>query len=84
MKIKVTQEHIAKGKPQRSEWCPIALAAKDVFPQEIVVVSPYDLQVIAEQRDRYWHLPAQVRQFIKDFDGGRPVEPFDFELAAAQ
>jgi len=76
MLIKVTQEHIKNGKCFSGEYCPVALALKDLFPKTFVSVGYSSLKVgttvvmISSQ---------DVRDKILDFDLGEGMKPFEFE-----
>lgn len=84
IKILVTQKHINEGCKNDGSNCPIALALLDtcklnyvyvdggVLRGSLVGVYPGGPTVGA------W-TPKEARQFICDFDNGRPVEPFMFE-----
>ena len=75
--INITAEHIAKGFARDSGRCPVALAIRDAFPKagNIAVTGLYIHMGLREHE-----LPAEVQHFTWDFDAGRPVEPFTFEL----
>ena len=75
--INVTAEHIARGEPQDCRLCPVALALGDAFP-EATYISVTGLYVRMETREH--ELPAEAQRFTWNFDSGRPVEPFAFEL----
>lgn len=88
MKISVTAEDIAAGVPSgafRCEHCPIARAiarAVDRAPLAVLVgIDRARLHNDARGSD-VWQveLPAVASEFIVDFDLGRPVKPFDFDL----
>lgn len=79
MKVTVTEEDIALGLPNNRWQCPIACAIKrskkDV---SIVSVSTLDMRV-----NNHWYiLPSVARSFIRQFDAGGAVEPFEFEARA--
>ena len=84
--IKVTQEHINKGKRKDYSSCPIALAVKDVFPNDVIEVGQFDLTFencdYESGNGKYlgYELPNIACNFVEDFDAGRNVKPFDFEL----
>lgn len=90
MLVKVTQEHIDKG---RENWysslcnwschCPISLALKDAFKINTVKSSSVFL-FIGEFPDNIIFsvpTPDKVAIFINNFDHGNVVEPFEFELS---
>lgn len=70
MTITVTQEHIAKGLPQRCQFCPIALAMKDALPGcETIRV----FGTSATDGEKVWKLPPLAQDFIKTFDRHRTL-----------
>lgn len=83
MKIRVTKEHIKKGKPEACSSCPVALALKEAFPEaHHTMAGPSQLGLMDEDQGftRLWDTPLIVREFITRFDSNKPVEPFEFEL----
>ncbi len=79
MKITVTADHIAKGERGCICKCPIALAMKSLGYK-----NPW-----VECNKIYWdvgwnsykkEMPPSAKEFIKAFDIGLPVEPFEFEF----
>jgi len=77
MKVTVTQQHIDKGVKGSCGFCPIALAIKEAFNTDYVLVAS-DLDIGESIRD--FPTPEEVQQFYCDFDRGQPVQPFTFEL----
>ena len=78
MKIEVTQEHIDQGIINSLVNCPIALAIKSKgFNCRLD-----QLYIYIDLKDKiiYIQTPKFVANFIKDFDDGRPVSPFSFEI----
>jgi len=81
MKIRVTKKHIQDGVQNSKCACPVALAMKEYFGfdafedadvgQVYLSISNF---VLTER------VPSSVRKFIKQFDEGKPVKPFTFEL----
>lgn len=84
-RIKVTQEHIDKGKRKRSCECPITLAVKEITGFKYVSTSSlirifpdghliYDMQIAS--------VPYNAKLFIERFDNAGPkfVTPFEFNL----
>lgn len=80
MTIQVTAEDISNGKPHRTSWCPVALA----FRRATGGISSVSVNLkSARQFDSHhkgWDLPPEATNFIKRFDAGLPVEPFEFEV----
>lgn len=70
LKFQVTQEHIDSGVKVNCELCPVGLA-----------VQPYKFYFNHfEVNYKAYKSPQIVSDFIKRFDVGLPVEPFEFEL----
>lgn len=81
MLIEVTQEHIDAGKRAECGSCPVALAFKEAFPNRMVRAGYGVLQ--AYQWGAYVfkaRTPLDVQLFMLEFDEGRPVQPFTFEV----
>jgi len=73
--IEVTAEDIAQGEAFDCGNCPIARAAKRALKKICVV----------NLSTAYWStgsapLTKKARAFVKNFDSGRPVQPFTFTL----
>jgi hypothetical protein len=88
MRISVTQDHIKKGRKASCGHCPIALALKDAGLKDISVESHHvtihnGRKYIENGKECAYHrilVPYEVTHFIYDFDNGRKVETFEFEL----
>lgn len=80
MKIKVTKRNIQDGVPKSYEYCPIALALRDIFGT--VSVNPDKIRIIRPEtgRKKFLPLPQEARNFIRLFDDGGTVKPFEFEI----
>jgi hypothetical protein len=76
--IDVTQADIEAGHPLACSACPIALAAQRAFGDRPVIVDSF-LSIRGQDR-LVWSMPSAAYAFIRDFDAGRPVEPFSFTL----
>lgn len=76
MKITVTAEDIAYGKVRSCRECPVALAIRRANPSADIYVDGYRIAI----DDGRAVTPDIAREFIGAFDGGYPVEPFEFEL----
>ncbi len=79
MKINVTAEHIKRGKPKSCVYCPVALALKEQFAP--VVFNGWYVWCPPLVKGALIEMPQEVLDFAADFDAGKPVEPFSFELA---
>ena len=76
MKISVTQQHIDRGVKGSATSDPIALALLDAGWEKA-----YAGASTLKDKNRYaFTTPPEVYRFMRDFDTGRRVEPFDFEL----
>ena len=75
MKISVTQEDIDKGKREDSCVCPIALAVRRQTGRLFHIDDTN-----ADDGYDTIQLPIKARQFVRSYDNGNPVEPFEFEL----
>ena len=75
--IHVTAQDISEGLPGNSQFCPVALAVNKAIHRE------KDVQVDGNAitiDDVDFTISETVRQFIADFDDGKPVKPFCFEI----
>lgn len=79
MTITVTQEDIDKGVISSCVACPIALAVGRFMPDSGFIVCANAIDFTSPLGDLI-HLPIEAVKFISDFDKGRPVQPFTFEL----
>lgn len=78
MKIRVTARDIEKGAQGDCGLCPIARATQRAFDTEKVYVCAN--AVLVGSNWDYWDLPKRAINFIKRFDAGRSVTPFEFEI----
>ncbi len=81
MKIRVTSEHIRRGEQHSLSACPIALAVRehDGFA-DAEVGSFFVYKGRSFLFPPSFTTPSKAAKFIQDFDAGRAVEPFEFEL----
>jgi hypothetical protein len=78
MKIHITQDDISRGKREDIENCPIALAVKRATACACVTIDD-GLGGISTD-DHAGTLPKKAVRFMRDFDGGMAVRPFDFSV----
>lgn len=78
MVVKVTQEHINKGKPYNFAECPVALACRKKLGK--IAVGSATVRRLGKGPSHIWSLPLSAIAFIHNFDGGEAVLPFSFEL----
>jgi hypothetical protein len=79
LNIKVTQEDIDRGKRDSSFACPVARAASRWGFVALVGGIFINLYAYGGRGFRC-QLPQDTVNFIKSFDTGEPVKPFEFEL----
>lgn len=83
MKIPVLQEDIDRGKPKDPLSCPVYFALLRQFPDCDPIVGKY---YILLGNDPVHHCPIRYGtmnkeyKFIRRFDKGKPVQPFEFNL----
>ena len=94
LRVKVEQKHINQGKQCNILFCATALAIKDALEAlEPDKVLAWDITRVSWPLATFIHwqedgtgiskiadFPESVQQFNKDFDFGREVKPFEFEL----
>lgn len=79
MRICVTEDDIKSGRPRSSRCCPIALSLKrlGLGLENSIAVGRYYVEVGA---GTLLPLPPTATRFIRDFDTGKQVAPFEFEF----
>lgn len=80
MRIHVRPHHIAAGKREDCEACPIALALTEATGRQGWEVGDSQAWLWAPMVLRHYPLPDVATRFVHDFDAGRPVRPFSFEV----
>jgi len=66
-----------------NEECPLALAIKDVVPENTFVsVGGYDLEIDSDTYNigKVWENVIQIEQFIKDAKQGKAIDTVTVEL----
>jgi hypothetical protein len=76
VRVQETQDHIDRGRPGKMCDCPIALAVKELTGSESVIVTWCGITTADQNCD----IPIAAKNFIKLFDLGEKVQPFDFEI----
>jgi hypothetical protein len=71
MRVKVMQKHIREGRKQSTSTCAVALAIKERFKANDVMVAN-----MATIDGINYELPEKVHKFIDRFDEGKSVKPF--------
>lgn len=81
IKVSVTAEDIANGKHGNCSLCPVALAVNRAIGQK------FDAVRIGFRNAEFGYgdpdervLPWRAQEFVLDYESGRPVEPFEFEM----
>lgn len=82
MKIKVTQRHINEGLALRCYECPVVLAIRDASDTEAMagLTTLYTLEKFTGRILTMCPTPDEVKNFMRSFDGRKPVQPFQFEV----
>jgi hypothetical protein len=82
MRIKVTQADIDAGKPRKCGQCPLALALiRRLKPvADTLTVAGKISYLDTKGNHRIAYTPDEAYNFWTDFDAGRPVKPFSFNL----
>lgn len=75
-KIEVTQEDIENGVPCKSLYCPIALAVSRKLGIPVYI----GIYTVCAEHNDLAKLPYKATKWITQFDIGRKVEPFSFDL----
>lgn len=81
-KLSITQADIDTGVHGDPCYCPIAQALRRTFPGRGVMVSDViQVSVNSDDKNCEWYsLSEDAREFIRTFDDGGIVYPFDMEL----
>lgn len=80
MRIKVTENHINRGRSNSCDECPIALAIIEATGFHTVAVSETGIAVLEVTHWMHYRLPAEGMWFIHNFDHGNRTVPFEFNL----
>ena len=78
----VRAKHIILGKPGCSKNCPIALALKEVLPDNIVMVGPLSIDT-KKPKDRFYtnyDVSGSIIKWIRKFDRHEKVQIFQFKI----
>jgi hypothetical protein len=77
--IAITQKHIEAGLRESFHSCAVALAMSDAG-LGAPGVNAFFIEGVSNGEHLSAVTPGEVRQFVDDFDHGRPVSPFSFEV----
>ena len=80
MIVTVTQDHIDKGVRNDCTECALALALRPHFSFTIPGVFDSCVVVLSGGQLKYSDLPENAEIWLRKFDLGQEVEPFEFEL----
>lgn len=82
--VRVTKEHIKLGKKHSCSKCPVALAldlhedSRAIQGTSYYEVNSNNILLKAFNQELCFKPPNSVIEFIKKFDSGKPVKPFNF------
>lgn len=82
MRVVVTKEHIAAGRPLSEEHCPIALAIRRKPGFSKATVGHHFIFKDNHKAYPRFLMPIEVQTFINRFDSKQPVSPFSFDIEA--
>jgi hypothetical protein len=80
--VEVTRAMIRRGKQKNCRECPVAIAVSKATRMPFVNAGPLGIYV-GEDPYNLNHMawtPPEVWDWMTNFDNGRPVEPFSFEI----
>lgn len=77
MIVHITEAMIRQGRIMACAGCPVALALRQATGQVWIVCEE---EAEAWGADEVIGLPAEATRFIRRFDAGFPVHPFEFEI----
>lgn len=80
MKITVTHQHIDEGQRGSTTRDPIAFAMADAGCLRPHVGVTHISWQDAEHKRYSVEVTEKIYEFIRDFDQGEPVEPFEFQI----
>jgi hypothetical protein len=83
MRIEVTAEDIRAGQRHDGCRCPIARALQRQVDTDVTVGASLAFWATGAPYQAVSALPPEARQFIYEFDSGRTVYPFTFNLEPA-
>jgi len=80
--IRITNKNILEGEKANPQNCAIARAIKSKMKKKITNVSVLPTQVILEMKKQMFiaPMPKEGKNFIKRFDRGIAVNPFELNL----
>lgn len=87
--IEVIQGDIDEGLRDNSRDCPIAIACRRAFPGRTPVVmdafsrgNHYNhIGIYGAITVKHYEIPMAALNFINDFDSGKHVQPFSFQIS---
>ena len=81
--VRVDQKHLDNGKQFSCEDCAVSLSIKETFAKEKVIGCRTSSRYVAlffPKQTVCCEFPPEVTDFVRKFDKGEKVEPFEFEL----
>lgn len=80
-KGKVTDQHIEKGEPTSALTCALALSLQDTLKNESIGVKARAIEYLdSDGFYQEYRISKKVRYWIRSFDEGYEVEPFQYKL----
>ena len=83
MKVKIESIDIREGKRHDERKCALALALKRQTGHPAAVYANA-VVVYANRYDHRYEISQPVRDFVNDFDSGRPCHPMTIDLGKAE
>ncbi len=80
MLIKVTQDDINTGIKNSYHCCPVSRAVKRQTNSQLVFTTYRKIILSKDCKKLVFSASRSVQRFIKKFDDGKPVKPFNFKL----
>jgi len=81
MIFKVTKTLISNGIIGKCQYCPVSLSIKEKLNTDTVMITHNSIGIkYPEGKYTFLEIPANVKRFVMDFDAGKPVSPFEFQL----
>jgi len=82
--VKVTQDHIDRGRKGECRLCPIALALSEKGYQDVVVGVPCGTEITVtlsnDGKFQSYILPQKASYWIEDFDRDKVQLPIEFDM----
>lgn len=80
IKLKITEQDIARGKKFSLNLCPVGIAATRAFPNTTIAVGYVYVSSESDDEYRLYVLPRFAKEFLEAFEAGKKVTPVEFDL----